>query len=63
MSGDYGSPERKGYGSCDIFYSQKQNGKMDNAGKCRSTGKYTQLGKHNPVLVAMVKHFILLEEV
>lgn len=27
MSGDYGSPERKGYGSCDIFYSQKQNGK------------------------------------
>ncbi len=27
MSGDYGSPDRKGYGSCDIFYSQKQNGK------------------------------------
>jgi outer membrane protein OmpA-like peptidoglycan-associated protein len=24
---DYGSPERKGYGSCDIFYSQKVNGK------------------------------------
>jgi outer membrane protein OmpA-like peptidoglycan-associated protein len=24
--GDYGSPERKGYGSCDIFYSQKVNG-------------------------------------
>ncbi len=27
ISGDYGSPERKGYGSCDIFYSQKVNGK------------------------------------
>jgi outer membrane protein OmpA-like peptidoglycan-associated protein len=25
--GDYGSPDRKGYGSCDIFYSQKLNGK------------------------------------
>jgi outer membrane protein OmpA-like peptidoglycan-associated protein len=23
---DYGTPERKGYGSCDIFYSQKING-------------------------------------
>lgn len=27
MTGDYGSSERKGYGSCDIFYSQKVNGK------------------------------------
>ena len=27
MSGDYGSPDRKGFGSCDIFYSQKVNGK------------------------------------
>lgn len=27
MTGDYGSPERKGYGSCDIFYSQKINNK------------------------------------
>lgn len=27
ITGDYGSPERKGYGSCDIFYSQKFNGK------------------------------------
>ncbi len=27
ISGDYGSPERKGYGSCDIFYSQKVGGK------------------------------------
>lgn len=27
MTGDYGSPDRKGYGSCDIFYSQKVNGK------------------------------------
>lgn len=26
MSGDYGSPDRKGFGSCDIFYSQKVNG-------------------------------------
>jgi outer membrane protein OmpA-like peptidoglycan-associated protein/Tol biopolymer transport system component len=25
--GDYGSQDRKGYGSCDIFYSQKVNGK------------------------------------
>lgn len=27
MSGDYGTPDRKGYGSCDIFYAQKVNGK------------------------------------
>lgn len=27
ITGDYGSPERKGYGSCDIFYSQKVSGK------------------------------------
>jgi len=27
MDGTYGSPDRKGYGSCDIFYSQKLNGK------------------------------------
>lgn len=35
-SGNYGSDERKGYGSCDIFYSQKQNGKWStpvNAGQ------------------------------
>ena len=25
-TGDYGTQERKGYGSCDIFYSQKING-------------------------------------
>ncbi len=25
--GDYGAPDRKGAGSCDIFYSQKVNGK------------------------------------
>jgi outer membrane protein OmpA-like peptidoglycan-associated protein/tetratricopeptide (TPR) repeat protein len=33
--GDYGSPERKGFGSCDIFYSVKVNGrwsKPKNAG-------------------------------
>jgi outer membrane protein OmpA-like peptidoglycan-associated protein/tetratricopeptide (TPR) repeat protein len=27
ITGDYGSPDRKGYGSCDIFYSQKKDGK------------------------------------
>lgn len=27
MTGDYGTPERKGYGSCDIFYSRKVNGR------------------------------------
>jgi outer membrane protein OmpA-like peptidoglycan-associated protein len=27
MTGDYGSSDRKGYGSCDIFYAQKINGK------------------------------------
>lgn len=27
IEGHYGSPERKGYGSCDIFYSENINGK------------------------------------
>jgi outer membrane protein OmpA-like peptidoglycan-associated protein len=27
QTGDYGTPDRKGYGSCDIFYSQKRDGK------------------------------------
>ena len=27
QDGTYGAPDRKGYGSCDIFYSQKLNGK------------------------------------
>lgn len=27
ITGDYGSQDRKGYGSCDIFYAQKINGK------------------------------------
>lgn len=27
IEGNYGSPERKGYGSCDIFYSENINGK------------------------------------
>ncbi len=27
MTGDYGSQDRKGYGSCDIFYAQKISGK------------------------------------
>jgi outer membrane protein OmpA-like peptidoglycan-associated protein len=35
MTGDYGSPDRKGYGSCDIFYSQKIDGKW---GKPRNAG-------------------------
>jgi outer membrane protein OmpA-like peptidoglycan-associated protein len=30
-NGTYGSAERKGYGSCDIFYSQKLNGKWTKA--------------------------------
>lgn len=27
IEGNYGSPDRKGYGSCDIFYSERINGK------------------------------------
>ncbi len=30
-TGDYGSDDRKGYGSCDIFYAQKINGKWSKA--------------------------------
>ena len=40
MDGTYGSPDRKGYGSCDIFYSQKLNGKWtkpQNAGPIINT--------------------------
>jgi outer membrane protein OmpA-like peptidoglycan-associated protein len=40
MTGDYGSSERKGYGSCDIFYAQKINGKWSkprNAGSMINT--------------------------
>ncbi|MES2567692.1 MAG: OmpA family protein [Bacteroidota bacterium] len=40
MSGDYGSSDRKGYGSCDIFYAQKINGKWTkprNAGSMINT--------------------------
>lgn len=29
--GDYGAEDRKGYGSCDIFYSQKVNGRWTRA--------------------------------
>lgn len=29
--GDYSSPDRKGYGSCDIFYAQKVNGRWTRA--------------------------------
>lgn len=40
ITGDYGSSDRKGYGSCDIFYSQKINGKWSkpqNAGPTINT--------------------------
>jgi outer membrane protein OmpA-like peptidoglycan-associated protein/tetratricopeptide (TPR) repeat protein len=43
MSGDYGSSDRKGYGSCDIFYSQKVNGvwsKAINAGQQINTANW-----------------------
>lgn len=39
-TGDYGSSDRTGYGSCDIFYSQKVNGKWStpiNAGSVINT--------------------------
>ncbi len=42
-TGDYGSPDRKGYGSCDIFYSQKVNGKWTkprNAGPAINTANF-----------------------
>jgi outer membrane protein OmpA-like peptidoglycan-associated protein/tetratricopeptide (TPR) repeat protein len=29
--GDYGAEDRKGYGSCDVFYAQKVNGKWSRA--------------------------------
>ncbi|MBA2611987.1 MAG: PD40 domain-containing protein [Bacteroidetes bacterium] len=41
--GDYGSPERKGAGSCDIFYSQKINGKWTrprNAGEAINSANW-----------------------
>ncbi len=43
MTGDYGSSDRKGYGSCDIFYSQKINGvwsKAVNAGQQINTANW-----------------------
>ena len=42
-TGDYGTPDRKGYGSCDIFYSQKVNGKWTkprNAGPSINTANF-----------------------
>lgn len=41
--GDYGAQDRKGYGSCDIFYSQKVNGKWSrprNAGPTINTANW-----------------------
>ena len=41
--GDYGSQDRKGYGSCDIFYSQKVNGrwtKPRNAGPAINSNQW-----------------------
>ncbi len=37
MTGDYGSSDRKGYGSCDIFYAQKINGKWTKPRNAGST--------------------------
>lgn len=37
MTGDYGSSDRKGYGSCDIFYAQKINGKWTRPRNAGST--------------------------
>lgn len=37
MSGDYGASDRKGYGSCDIFYAQKINGKWTKPRNAGST--------------------------
>lgn len=40
MTGDYGSSDRKGYGSCDLFYAQKINGRWSkprNAGSMINT--------------------------
>lgn len=41
--GDYGASDRKGYGSCDIFYAQKINGKWSrprNAGPAINTAHW-----------------------
>lgn len=41
--GDYGSQDRKGFGSCDIFYSQKINGRWTrpkNAGQAINTSNW-----------------------
>ncbi|MFO0356959.1 MAG: OmpA family protein [Sphingobacteriaceae bacterium] len=41
--GDYGAQDRKGYGSCDIFYAQKINGKWSrprNAGPSINTANW-----------------------
>lgn len=41
--GDYGAQDRKGYGSCDIFYAQKINGKWSrprNAGPTINTANW-----------------------
>jgi len=43
QSGDYGSSDRRGYGSCDIFYAQKINGKWTkprNAGSTINTANW-----------------------
>jgi outer membrane protein OmpA-like peptidoglycan-associated protein len=37
ISGDYGSSDRKGYGSCDIFYAQKISGKWTKPRNAGST--------------------------
>ncbi|MES2513041.1 MAG: OmpA family protein [Bacteroidota bacterium] len=37
QTGDYGASDRKGYGSCDIFYAQKINGKWTKPRNAGST--------------------------
>ncbi len=43
VTGDYGTPDRKGHGSCDIFFSQKTNGRWSrpvNLGPPINTGNW-----------------------
>jgi tetratricopeptide (TPR) repeat protein len=55
--GDYGAQDRKGYGSCDIFYSQKINGKWTRP-ETQVPTSIQLIGKHSQALVAMVKPYI-----
>jgi len=57
--GDMGPLDRKGYGSCDIFISQKINGVWSKPRNAGTYCKYQPLGKRSLALAAMAKHFIL----